>query len=101
MQLVRFRRYDILVSLACLALLCSFAWYAYKGPRGYAYGKALDEEFAALTAENAELALKKDGLEKKVRLMRPESVDRDMLEELARVDLNMALPHELIVKNSP
>jgi cell division protein FtsB len=100
MQLARFHRYDILVSLACVALLSSFAWYAYKGPRGYAYGKTLDQTLLLLTEENAALATQREVLEKKVRFMRPERVDRDMLEELARIDLNMALPHELIVRNS-
>ena len=40
----------------------------------------------------------KTGLEGKVALMRPESVDPDMLEELARSQLELARPNELIVR---
>lgn len=98
MRWYRFRRYDLLVTLGCLVMLSSFAWYALKGPRGYAYGDELDEAIAELEAENLKLATERQGLEKRVRLMRPEHVDRDMLEQLARSELEMAYPNELVVK---
>ncbi len=94
---MRFRRYDMLVSLACLALLSSFAWYAHKGPRGYDYRSGLDIKIAELAAENVKLVSEKQMLEKRVQSMRPEHIDRDMLEELAHGDLKMAYPNELIV----
>jgi cell division protein FtsB len=98
MRWYRFRRYDLLVTLGCLVMLSSFAWYALKGPRGYAYGDELDAAIAELDAENLKLATEREGLEKRVRLMRPEHVDRDMLEQLARSELEMAYPNELVVK---
>ena len=97
MNLMRFRRYDVLVSLACVALLSSFAWYAYKGPRGYDYRSSLDVKISELADENQKLDGEKRALEKRVQLLRPEHIDRDMLEELARSDLKMAYPNELIV----
>jgi cell division protein FtsB len=97
MNLIRFRRYDVLVSLACLALLSSFAWYAYKGPRGYDYRSGLEIKIAELQDENLKLASEKLAMEKRVQLLRPERVDRDMLEELVRRDLKMAYPDELLV----
>jgi cell division protein FtsB len=97
MNLMRFRRYDVLVSLACVALLTSFAWYAYKGPRGYDYGSSLDVKITELANENQKLDGEKQALEKRVQLLRPEHIDRDMLEELARGELKMAYPNELIV----
>jgi cell division protein FtsB len=98
MNILRFRRYDILVSLGCIALLSSFAWYANKGPRGFAYREGLGVKIADLALVNAGLATEKAALEKRVRLLRPEHVDRDMLEELARRDLRMVYPNELIVQ---
>jgi cell division protein FtsB len=93
----RFRRYDVLVSLACVALLSSFAWYAQKGPRGYAYRASVETEFAEMRLENAKLTEEKIALERQVQLMRPEHVDRDMLEELARTQLKMLQPNVVIV----
>lgn len=97
MNILRFRRYDILVCLACLALLSSFAFYAVKGPRGYSYQASLEEQIDELNAENIKLADEKAALEKQVRLLRPESVDRDMLEQLARTELKMAYPNAVVV----
>jgi cell division protein FtsB len=98
MNILRFRRYDVLVSLGCIALLSSFAWYANKGPRGFAYRDGLEIKIAELEVENAGLVAEKNVLEKRVQLLRPEHIDRDMLEELARRDLRMVYPNELIVQ---
>ncbi len=97
MNILRFQRYDLLVCLACLALLSSFAWYAAKGPRGYHYQASLEEKIDELNAENIKLADEKSALEKQVKLVRPESVDRDMLEQLARTELKMAYPNTVVV----
>jgi cell division protein FtsB len=99
MNLLRFRRFDALVSLGCVALLCSFAWYAYKGPRGVQYRTDMEQQIGELAAEKLQVEAEKTALEKRVRLMRPEHVDRDMLEQLARSELNMAMPNELILKS--
>ena len=98
MNILRFRRYDVLVSLGCIALLSSFAWYANKGPRGFAYRDGLEIKIAELEIANAGLAAERTALEKRVHLLRPEHIDRDMLEELARRDLRMVYPNELIVQ---
>jgi cell division protein FtsB len=80
----RMQRFDVLVTLGCLVLLSYFAWHAMKGPRGYDYLAQLDGE--------------KKRLEAKVALMRPEHVDPDMLEELARTQLELSRRNELIVR---
>jgi cell division protein FtsB len=98
MNLLRFRRFDILVSLGCIALMASFAWYAYKGPRGFDYQATLEQQLVDLGVERDKFHAAKLALEKRVALMRPEQVDRDMLEQLARTELNLALPSEVIVK---
>jgi cell division protein FtsB len=97
MSLLRFHRYDVLVCLGCVALLASFAWYAQLGPRGYAYRAELEKDIAALMVENAALKTEKQALERQVQLMRPEHIDRDMLEELARTQLKMLQPNVVIV----
>jgi cell division protein FtsB len=94
---LRFPRLDVLVSLGCLALLMSFAWYAYKGPRGFAYQVQLEQQLAEYEALRDKASADKYALETRVTLIRPEKVDRDMLEQLARTQLNLALPNELIV----
>jgi cell division protein FtsB len=97
MTMLRFPRLDVLVCLGCLGLMLSFAWYAYKGPRGFGYQVGLEQELAEYEALRDKSALDKQELEGRVALMRPERVDRDMLEQLARTNLNLALPNELVV----
>jgi cell division protein FtsB len=100
MSILRFHRYDLLVCLGCIALLTSFAWYAQLGPRGYAYRADLEKDIAALKVDNSVLMAEKLGLERQVQLMRPEHVDRDMLEELARTQLKMLQPNAVIVSQN-
>lgn len=91
------QRFDLAVTLGCVALLAFFSWHGFQGPRGLHYR---DVQFAKLAKLEAELAVEttqKVVMEAKVALMRPESVDPDMLEELARSQLEMSRRNELIV----
>jgi cell division protein FtsB len=98
MNILRFRRFDLVVSSGCVALLASFAWYAIAGNRGYEYRTGLELKMEALRVENTDLQGQRDVLEKRVRLMRPESIDLDMLDELAKTQLKMLRPNEVLVK---
>ncbi len=92
------QRFDLLVSLGSLALLGYFAWHAWQGPRGFWYLAQLHATQAQFEQELAGEMDVLSGLESKVKLMRPESVDPDMLEELARTELEMSRRNELIVR---
>jgi cell division protein FtsB len=91
-------RFDLLVSLGCIALLGYFAWHAWHGPRGWDYAARLQMELAAHHAELSQLQAQKAGLEAKVTLIRPESVDADLLDELARSELGWAGRDDLIIR---
>jgi cell division protein FtsB len=90
-------RFDLVVMAACLALLGYFAWHGFEGPRDFdhrdqllAKAERLDGALQAIRAERL-------ALDHRVALMRPESIDPDMLDELARAVLNYAKPSDLIV----
>lgn len=78
-----------------------FAYHAVEGDRGlialwntrFEIERA-DRELAVVTAE-------KSAIEHRVKLLRPESLDRDMLEERARVMLGVIAPGELIIPVDP
>jgi cell division protein FtsB len=93
-------RFDYLVSAGCLLLLAYFAWHAWHGPRSYSYINTLTTKQAALLAEKSQLEQRKQAMLQKVNLMRPESVDHDMLEELARESLGWVTSNELIIKTA-
>jgi cell division protein FtsB len=100
MGMVTFRhpRFDFLVSIGCLALLGYFAWHAWYGPRGQGYVLRLEAEIATLKADLQQSRAQKDSLQAKVVAMRPESVDADLLDELARSELNWVGRDDLILR---
>ncbi len=100
MDLARTSRRAILPCIIALAALY-FGLYAVFGPKGF---QILDEREAELALANAELDILKDeqeALERRVRLLNGQAVDRDLLEEEARRTLNMAHPDEVIVLMQP
>jgi cell division protein FtsB len=91
------RKFDLTVLLTCVALLGYLGWHGFHGPRSFSYRDALLLRVNELQANEDLLMAERDALDQKVALMRPESVDPDMLEELARESLNYAKPNELIL----
>jgi cell division protein FtsB len=95
---VRLQRFDLLVTFGCWLLLGFFAWHTWEGPRGLALIENLEAKTAKLAVELRTEVAEVQRLEAKVALMRPEQVDPDMLEELARSELEMSRRNELIVR---
>ena len=93
----RLRRFDFLVSIGCVALLGYFAWYALEGSRGLAFRDKLMAQNASLETELAKVQTVRLALEHRVVQLRPESVDADLADELARSTLSMAKGNELLV----
>jgi cell division protein FtsB len=94
---LRIPKFDLTVFSACLALLGFFGWHGFYGPRNLEHQQALVAEAKLLKTELEETAAARRALDQRVALMRPESVDPDMLDELARRYLNFAGPAELIL----
>ena len=90
------RRFDFVVTCVCCALLGYFAWHAYKGPRGYPYQAGLERKMAVLDEKFELLRKTRVRLEHKVGLLRPESIDPDLLDEMARGSLDMARPSDVV-----
>ncbi len=86
-----------MVALGCVALLGYFAWYALKGPRGLPYLDRLQQQQASLALDRDAARKAREALEARVKLMRPDSVDPDLLDQLARENLDMARPGDLVV----
>ncbi len=92
------RKFDLIVMTVCLGLLAYFGWHAFYGPRSFDQRDALAAKAADLDAKLAIIRQERQALESKVALMRPQSIDPDMLDELARSTLDYGKPSELIIK---
>jgi cell division protein FtsB len=75
-----------------------FGVNAYSGNRGLRAKQDLDQQIAELTAELDALKAERTLWERRIVLLKPESIDPDMLDERARILLNYADPRELTLR---
>ena len=80
------------------AVIGYFGVNAYSGNRGLRAKQDLDQQIAELSAELDALKAERAMWERHVSLLKPESIDPDMLDERARVLLNYADPRELTLR---
>ena len=90
------RRFDLAVTCVCCSMLGYFALHAFKGPRGYPHQQVLEQQQAMLQQKFETLREQRIRQENKVALLRPESIDPDLLDEMARRNLEMARPGDVI-----
>ena len=95
----RFRAFINTLALYTIAalLIGYFGVNAFTGNHGLRARQDLDHEVAQLTGELAALKADRATLERRVSLLRPESIDADMLDERARALLDYSDPRELIL----
>jgi cell division protein FtsB len=82
---------------AALLALAYFAYHAVEGEYGLSALNRLNEREAQLTAELEALKADRAALEERVALVRPQSLDPDMIDERARQALNLAHPNDLVI----
>jgi cell division protein FtsB len=97
MQFLQHKRLEMLVSAGCIALLSYFIWQAELGPRGFYYQTTLQAHGLKLSSDLEALKKQRKSLEEKVAELRPDSIDPDLLDEMARQSLNFASPNQYLV----
>ena len=83
------------------ALVFYFGYYAVHGDRGLVALARMQNQIEQSSAELETLRAERIALERRVRGLRPESLDLDILEERARTLLNYAHPDDMIILNGP
>ncbi len=101
MYLILRHRMELLVSLACLALLGYLCWQGFYGVRSYQYRDSLSHKLANLSADFSGVAHQRKVLEDKVKMVQPGTMDADLVDEMARRDLNMGKANDVIVLLKP
>ncbi|MCX7352525.1 MAG: septum formation initiator family protein [Proteobacteria bacterium] len=90
----------IVFPVVIVAMMVYFTYHIFQGQRGVLawirLDKKLKEEETTLNA----LTQEKEQLEREAYLLRPDSLDVDLLEEKARQALNFAHPNEVVVQGT-
>lgn len=92
----RMRR-RVLFGLVALSLVGYFGWHSFNGNYGIVARERLKTRVAELEQEHGALKAERMALERRVSLLKPESLDPDMLEERVRESLTLVHPNDLVV----
>jgi cell division protein FtsB len=95
---MRKRLFDLVVMVFCLLLHGYFGWHSLYGSRSIASLEAIEHQAEALSAELAGEVAARQAIEARVALLRPENIDPDMLDEMARRTLHYYQPRELVIR---
>jgi cell division protein FtsB len=88
---------QVMMPLVGATLMGYFAYHALQGDRGLIAWWNLRHEIEQTDLTLSEVTAEKQALERRVSLLRPESLDRDMLEERARLMLGFVHPRDRVV----
>jgi cell division protein FtsB len=95
--LVSLKASQILVPLMGAAMLVYFGYHAVQGDRGLIAWWSLRYEIDKADAQLSVVTVEKQALERRVALLRPQSLDTDMLAERAHLMLGAVQGDDLIV----
>lgn len=100
-MVIRTRRQRILQVLGLYAMAAAavayFGFHAWHGDHGMKAKQQLLAEIAELGGQLERLRAERTEVERRVRLLRPEALDPDMLDQRARQMLNFTDPRELVL----
>ena len=94
---IRTRGYHILGPVLGASAVMYFAYHAVQGEHGLNAWWQVTQQIKVMETKVAETERERSRLERRVRLMRPESLDPDMLEEQARRMLNYVRDDEIVI----
>lgn len=90
--------FDSLVLVFCLLLYGYLGWHYFYGTRSITVQARLEARQAELRLELETEVGKRLELEARVDQLRPENIDRDLLDEVARRTLSFAASRELVLQ---
>ncbi len=91
---------QFLVTFLSFWLFFYFAYHLAHGDHGYFAWKGLEKKLVAAQDKYDQKMAARMALENRVKLLRPDSLDLDMLDERSRVVLGFVKPDEKVVINA-
>ena len=97
MQEIRRRAHYIIPPVVGVSAFVYFAYHAIQGDRGLIAYLQLNTEIEQARQTLSEVASVREQLAREVRLLKPNGLDPDMLDERARTMLNVVRPDEVVI----
>ena len=94
---IRRRAHHIVGPVAGITLFGYFAYHVVQGDRGLIAWLKLSQQVETAQLQYDETVAKRAEFAHRVRLLQPQSLDPDLLEERARVVLGLAHPDDIII----
>jgi cell division protein FtsB len=94
---IKKRARDVVGPVLGFCIVGYFAYHSVEGDRGLTAFVRLSERLAEAQAQLAELKAERQAIERRVRLLRTDNLDPDMLDERARQILNYSRPDEVVI----
>lgn len=94
---LRLRARHIVGPVLGICAVLYFAFHAIRGERGLLALRQLSHRVELARLEYNDIKAQRMALENKVKLLHPDSLDPDMLDERARIMLNYGLDDEIVV----
>jgi cell division protein FtsB len=91
------RKWHVIATLGLVCLVGYFLYHTVEGERGWVAKMHLQGEVEKAQRTLDALQKEQKDLEHRVHLMRPESMDPDLLDEESRKTLNYSKPNEIII----
>ncbi len=101
MRTMRIRLRHVIIPVLGVASLSYFAYHTLMGDRGLRSYWRMQVQTARLEKQLQKVQAERLKLEARVTLLRPESLDPDMLDERVRETLNLARPDEVTIVLDP
>ena len=96
---LRLRAYRLPIAFYCFSALVSgyFLWHAINGQRGLKTRDEYTQRVAELQKTLADLASERGRWTRKIDLVRGDTIDRDVLDEQARIALGRVHKNEVVI----
>lgn len=91
---------QVIGPIIAISLMGYFVYHMIQGERGLLSWRRLSQKIELAEDKLKTIQKEQSQLEQRVQLMRPNSLDPDMLEEQAREKLNFARKDEVIIRNN-
>jgi len=101
MKIIAKRTWQTILSVLAACVVFYFLYHTIQGDHGWMAMLRLKNEVAVSQETLSQLQKEHRDLDRRIHLMRPDSLDPDLLDEEARKNLDYTKPNEIVILTPP